>query len=274
MKKDTSTKVKQAVKLLKSVSRRAGETIEICYSGGKDSDVILRLANLADIPFKAIHRVSGIDRPGTLKHCANNGVELHRAGQTFFDVVRRRGMPTRRKRFCCEVLREYRIMLFAVLGVRRDESSKRHALYKEPIQCRVYHSRAQGYVQQVLPILGWTLEDEEDFIIGEHIKLHQHYYDDDGHLCLNKRLGCIGCPLASDRGLSEYKEYPKMLRQTIRAAQDYYNSLPESAPTRRLFADAYEIAEHNLFFSSYYDFASRIFRDSKQQLEDYFGIEL
>lgn len=273
MQHTTATKERQAIKLLRSVYRRAGQTIEICYSGGKDSDVILRLAQMADIPFVAIHRLSGIDRPGTIAHCIKNNVTIHRTGQTYFDVVRTNGMPTRRRRFCCKILREYRIHLFAVLGIRREESTHRAAIYNEPIQCRIYHTRAQGYVQQVLPILDWTLEDELAFVRYYNITLHPHYYRDDGSLDLTRRVGCIGCPLAHDKGVKEYREFPRMLRQTIINLQKYYDALPPSSTTRTLFRDAYEIVEHNLFYDSYSDFAVRIFRNSKTMLEDYFDCD-
>lgn len=42
-----SKKVKQAVRLLQSY--KGTEPIEVCYSGGKDSDVILELAKMAGI---------------------------------------------------------------------------------------------------------------------------------------------------------------------------------------------------------------------------------
>lgn len=47
-------KIQQAIKLLQSIPSHNGEPIEIAYSGGKDSDVILELARMAKINFKAI----------------------------------------------------------------------------------------------------------------------------------------------------------------------------------------------------------------------------
>lgn len=265
---DTNKKVKSSIKLLRSVYRRAQQPIEICYSGGKDSDVILRLAQMADIPFVAIHRLSGIDRPGTIAHCLKNNVQIHRPGFTYYDVVKSKGMPTRQFRSCCEKLREYRIKLFAVLGIRREESAKRAKLYLEPVQCRVYRTKAQGYVQQVLPILDYTLSNLADFISAERITLHPHYYNVDGTLNLSRRLGCIGCPLAHDRGLKEYREYPGVLRQTLKSLQAFYDSRPADANIRQLFANAYDIAAFNLLYDSISDFQTRIFRDSKRELED------
>lgn len=41
---------------------------ELCYSGGKDSDVILRIAQMAGIKYNAIYKNTTIDPSGTIKH--------------------------------------------------------------------------------------------------------------------------------------------------------------------------------------------------------------
>lgn len=61
-------KVKQSIKLLQSVQKRYDGEIEIAYSGGKDSDVILQLAKEAGIKYRAIYKNTTIDPPGTLGH--------------------------------------------------------------------------------------------------------------------------------------------------------------------------------------------------------------
>lgn len=57
MTQELETKVKQALKLLQSCSRSAGKPLEIAYSGGKDSDVILELAKMAGISYRAIYKL-------------------------------------------------------------------------------------------------------------------------------------------------------------------------------------------------------------------------
>ena len=66
MNKELEKKVGQAVKLLKVCYRAAGEPLEIAYSGGKDSDIILELARMSGIEYRAIYRNTTIDPPGTL----------------------------------------------------------------------------------------------------------------------------------------------------------------------------------------------------------------
>ena len=59
-------KVDFAIKLLQSIPQDGD--IEVSYSGGKDSDVILELAKMAGIPYRAIYKNTTIDPPGTIAH--------------------------------------------------------------------------------------------------------------------------------------------------------------------------------------------------------------
>lgn len=172
--------------------------IEVSYSGGKDSDVILELAKMAGIPFRAIYKNTTIDPPGTIKHCKEKGVEIIPPKESFFKMVERKGYPTRFSRFCCEVLKEYKVLDRAIQGIRRSESIKRRDRYKEPEICREYSKKEK--VKIYLPLLDWTDEDVERFITERGIKCHPLYYDEQGNFCVKRRLGCIQCPLQADNG--------------------------------------------------------------------------
>lgn len=156
MTENISKKVERAIKLLQSIPQHDDEPIEIAYSGGKDSDVILELARMAKINFKAIYKCTTIDPPGTIRHCVENGVQIVRPQQTFFQLIEKNGMPNRFMRFCCRVLKEYPILYNSVIGVRKCESRARNARYSEPVVCRVYNKRKNIRVQQILPILDWS----------------------------------------------------------------------------------------------------------------------
>lgn len=130
-------KVDFAIKLLRSIQLDGG-SVEVSYSGGKDSDVILELAKIAGIPYRAIYKNTTIDPPGTIAHCKSKGVEILAPTMNFFDLVKKKGCPTRRARFCCEVLKEYKVLDQAIQGIRRSESRAREARYNEPQICRVY----------------------------------------------------------------------------------------------------------------------------------------
>lgn len=269
-------KVDGALRLLRCIP---SDDIEVCYSGGKDSDVILRLAQMAGIQFTAIYKNTTIDPAGTIQHCKENGVQILQPKLTFFQLIERKGFPTRRCRFCCDKLKEYKIKDFAIQGIRREESVKRAALYKEPIICRLYGSK-KNHVNVILPILDWTDDEIAAFVTMEHIKLHPLYYREDGTLDVTRRLGCMGCPLKADNGLAEFKANPKLVKQWIKHGLVWWNKERKKPMRAQLkFANIYEVFAHNIFYDSYEAFKAAKYgmfgtEDYKQLLCDYFKIDL
>lgn len=82
-------KVDFAIKLLQSIPTNDGP-IELSYSGGKDSDVILELARMSGIPFEAIYKNTTIDPPGTIAHCKEQGVTIVNPKISFLKLVEKR----------------------------------------------------------------------------------------------------------------------------------------------------------------------------------------
>lgn len=277
MTEELQKKVDRAIKLLQSTCK--DQQVELCYSGGKDSDVILELAKIAGINYRAIYKNTTIDPPGTIKHCIDNGVKVVRPKISFFQLIEKKGFPTRRARFCCEYLKEYKIMGKAIQGIRRSESVKRAKTYNEPTMCRIYGSK-KNHVEAIFPILDFTDKDVEEFVKERDIKLHPLYYNEDGSLNIKKRLGCMGCPLKSDNGLADFKANPKLVRAWLRAGKKWWDSHPH-IESRKKFSDIYELFVSSIFFDSYERsmavirgglFDDRI--DCKKWLEDYFKITL
>ena len=174
-------KIDVAINLLRSIPQDG--PIELSYSGGKDSDVILELARMAEIPFEAIYKNTTIDPPGTIAHCKENGVTILQPKMTFLQIVEQKGTPSRFARFCCEILKEYKVYDRAIQGIRRCESTARYKRYKEPEMCRVYPKG--GKVRVYLPILEWTNDDVAEFIQKRGIKCAPVYYDGGGNSTLN-----------------------------------------------------------------------------------------
>ena len=119
-------KIDQSIRLLQSVQKRYDGEIELAYSGGKDSDVILQLAKEAGIRYRAIYKNTTIDPPGTIAHVKEMGVEILRPKENFFQLIAKKGFPSRFSRFCCEVLKEYKVLDKTVIGVRKAESRARN----------------------------------------------------------------------------------------------------------------------------------------------------
>lgn len=266
-------KVEQSIKLLQSI--KTDEPIEVAYSGGKDSDVILELAKMAGIKFRAIYKNTTIDPPGTIKHVIDMGVEMVRPKMNFFEIIKKNGFPTMRARFCCKYLKEYKILDYIIIGVRKSESNKRAKLYQEPIMCYRYSSKDK--VQRIMPILTWTNDDIEEFIIKRHIKCAPIYYDENGRFDVTKRLGCMACPLKSKK-LEDFEKYPNLVKAWINAGMVWWNTHP-NANSHNKFVSIYDLFVHNVFFDSYWKFIEwkhNMFEtvDCKKFLEDYFKIKL
>lgn len=273
-------KIKDSIRILKMGAQ--DKTVELSYSGGKDSDVILALAKMAEISVRPIYKCTTIDPPGTIKHVRDSGVEVVKPKETFFQLIEKHGFPTMRARFCCDKLKEYKIMDDAIQGIRRCESVKRTKNYKEPFICRIYGSK-KNHVNVILPILEWTDDDVREFVEAYGIKCHPLYYDEDGKFRVERRLGCLACPLQGDRGLEDFKTYPKLVRCWLKAGKKWFdrphNPKRGKPGSRQKFDDVYQLFCHNLFFDSYSAFNTLrggLFGtvDCKAFLEDYFKIDL
>lgn len=253
MNKELEKKVGQAVKLLQVCYKAAGEPLELAYSGGKDSDVILELAKMSGIEYRAIYKNTTIDPPGTIKHVKENGVEIRRPKESFFSLMKRKGFPGRIMRFCCSELKEYKILDNCVIGIRRCESTKRANRYTEPTMCLTYGSK-KNHVNAIYPILDWSDEDELEFIEERGIKLHPLYYREDGSIDITKRLGCMCCPLVYyKKRLQQFKQYPGMVKAYLRCGNEFLKSHSESK-TKKRFSDVFEYFVANTFFDHYKDF--------------------
>lgn len=275
---DYNRKVELAIKLLQSIPQDG--PIELSYSGGKDSDVILELAKMAGIPFEAIYKQTTIDPPGTTAHAKEVGATIVRPEKTFLQLVSENGLPTRFRRFCCEKMKEYKIHDRAIQGIRRSESTARAKRYKEPEICRTYPHKQK--VRVYLPILEWTDADVERFIKERGIKLAPVYYDADGNFDVKKRLGCICCPMTSRKKLcEEYKKYPKFLKAEIKALAEYQRNKPGRKSTMR-FKTPYNQMFYHIFCDNLDQYETRVNGgllpdsgiDTKKFLEDYFKIDL
>lgn len=269
-------KIDFAINLLRSIPQDG--PIELSYSGGKDSDVILELARMSGITFEAIYKNTTIDPPGTIQHCKENGVTIINPEKTFLQLVEEKGTPSRFVRFCCEKLKEYKVYDRAIQGIRKVESIARAKRYKEPEMCRVYSAKEK--VRIYLPILDWTDEDVAKFIEDRKIKCAPLYYDEYGKFHVERRLGCIGCPLAYHNGRDDFRKYPKLLRQIIKAKKKFYDTHPNVG--KSFNRNVYDGFYYQFFCQDMDEYRTAITGgifpelaiDTKEYLENYFGIEL
>lgn len=208
-----SAKIDQSIRIIKSLYNP--DKPYICaFSGGKDSIVIYDLCKKSGLPIEYIYSNTTIDPPGHLRFIRENysDVKIVQPKKSFYQIVERYGLPTRHRRFCCRHLKEYVGRNSNVIeGLRIDEGvkrGKRLSELKEPEQCDTKIKNKK----HIYPILQWTEKDVWDYIYANKLPYPDLY---------NKgfsRLGCVGCPLATQRQrLKEYRLYPKFAYATIKA---------------------------------------------------------
>ena len=276
MRPELEKKVERAIRLLQLIPQDGD--IELSYSSGKDSDVILELAKMAGIPYRAIYKATTIDPPGTIAHAKEMGAEVIHPKKTFFQLVSESGFPSRFSRECCSVLKEYKVCDRAIQGIRRSESRKRAERYKEPEYCRVYSSKVKAKIY--LPILEWTDQDVAEFIKERNIKCHPLYYSG-GQFDVTKRLGCMGCPLASrNKRIQFFKENPKWLKAWIRAGQKFFTSERyKNGKAKYKFKNAFEVMGLHLYCDNMDEFKEKTYTlfgefDWKEFLQKEFNIDM
>ena len=267
--------------MIQSASKVAtahGQLLEVCYSGGKDSDVILELTKMAGVPYRAIYKNTSIDPSGTIKHAKEMGVEIMQPKKRFFELVAENGFPSRFMRFCCRYLKEYKILDYAILGIRSEESKLRAKRYKEPELCHVYNKKEK--VRQYLPILNWSEEDITEFAVARKIVFHPLYYDERGNFHPERRLGCLCCPLQSYKErLKSFKENPNMVKLYCKYGGEWFKNHKQTKTAQRL-KDIYEMFTFSVFCKNMQEFNKKFGEtlfddgiDCKRFLENYFNIK-
>jgi len=202
----------KAIKFIKTIAKNTNKPLYAGNSGGKDSAVVDYLLQKSGIEYTSIYANTTIDPPGTIRHIRENypHTVIMQPKETFYQLVERKGLPTRLNRYCCEFLKEY-VSVGKIIfeGIRSSESKNRQN--RDYIQCD--NRKWQKGSQHVYPIYDWTDEDVYSFIAEKKIKLAPHYETG------AKRLGCVGCPLVSRKGAreKEFELYPKYYEAIKRA---------------------------------------------------------
>lgn len=127
-------KEKDAISRLQTFAPKDGEPYWLCYSGGKDSDVIRILAQLAGVQHEIHHNLTTVDAPETIAYIKSiSNVVIDKARyddgtpKTMWNLIPRKKLPpTRLMRWCCSELKEGGGKgRLKVTGVRWDESKAR-----------------------------------------------------------------------------------------------------------------------------------------------------
>jgi len=204
-----------------------------CFSGGKDSVVIKALAAAAGIDVEWHYNVTTIDPPEVVTFIRRQhpDVIFQKPIEAFHKAILRKGIPTRRVRWCCELFKEKRTPpgRRIILGVRAAESPRRARTWSTFTR----HRHNQEYA--VLPILHWEASNVWQFIHDNHLEYCCLY--DQGF----KRIGCVGCPLSGSKRIAQsFARWPAIARQIKRAARTRWEQQKAKqidTPSYRNFAD-------------------------------------
>lgn len=221
------------------------QPLVITYSGGKDSDVMLHLAEKSNIPFEVLHSLTTADAPETVRHVYDTFRRLEEKGVkctvdkhvqpdgsrvTMWNLIQKKLMPpTRLMRYCCDALKEGggKDRLIAT-GVRWAESTSRkrrgglEVLTSKPQNKlilsndndenrRLFETCQLKGKRVVNPIVDWQTADIWDYVGAEKIPMNPLYCEG------FHRVGCVGCPMASKTRIMEFACYPKIKVAYIRA---------------------------------------------------------
>lgn len=268
----TVDKVQRSIDRIKAFEPSEGYFL--CFSGGKDSIVIKRLAELAGVKFDAHYSVTTVDPP-ELTHFIRDehpDVTFDKPELSMRQlIIKARFPPTRVNRYCCAKLKETqgkgRVTMtgtrWAESPRRRDNqglvtifSVKKGIEAAEDSQAKYRRVERGGIVMNtdnaperrtvelcyrtsktlVNPIIDWEDEDVWEFIRAEHIPYCSLY--DEG----KARLGCIGCPMAEPQTRKlEFERWPFMYRMYLHAFADMLKARQDSGKIYKSWVDAEDV---------------------------------
>lgn len=217
---------------------RYGKPLLITYSGGKDSQVLVALAERSGIDFEVVNSHTTADAPETVYfireqfrqmegrgiNCAIEKPRYKGKPTSMWSLIPQKMMPpTRLVRYCCAVLKENTGRdRFIATGVRWAESTRRknsrgvmELMHKDPAKRiilmgdndekrQLFETCNLKSKMTVNPIVDWSDDDVWDYTHSEHLPVNPLYCE--GH----KRVGCIGCPMAVGGGRQhEFMRWPK-----------------------------------------------------------------
>lgn len=239
-----------------ALSYDAEQGYYLAFSGGKDSQALYHMAQLAGVKFQGHMNLTSVDPPEVIRFVKQKypEVELIKPKKSIFQIaIERQILPTMRVRWCCE---EYKEMAGAgkvtLIGIRKAESARRAKRNEVEISSRKFSGDLDGldeYRQEQKAkrarrkskeqgvnitnadekkTLG-CIHGKESLLISPII----HWTEQDVWEFLNEvvsvshcslydegwhRIGCIDCPMSSYRQKTlENERYPHVKRGWLRA---------------------------------------------------------
>ena len=257
-------KERRAIEVLKAFEPEDG--YHLCYSGGKDSDCIRILADLAGVKHEIHHNLTTADAPETVYYVKSiPNVIIDKPEISMWRLIEKKMIPpTRLARYCCAELKERGgAGRLRITGVRKKESVKRAELgglvtiigkpatvEKKAVElgAEVGKNKKGGLIlnmdndpsrrlvehcyrtsnTMVNPIIDWSEADVWDFLKAHGCKSNPLYE------CGFKRVGCVGCPMAGKRRYAEFERWPKYRAMYVAAFDRMLEARRRAGKTSRL----------------------------------------
>jgi phosphoadenosine phosphosulfate reductase len=229
-------KIKKSIKMLQDAQGMALQFSEdgfyLAFSGGKDSQCLYHIAQMAGVKFKSHMSITTLDPPELMKFIRKNYPDtvFHLPELNFYKlIVKKKSLPTRVIRYCCTYLKEQGgAGTVTLTGIRAAESSKRAKRKELEVTSRKYSENFDQFSIDkekliacvsgkdkiiINPIFDWTDHDVWEFLKSNKIEYCKLY--DEGY----KRIGCMFCPMgATKQKKMDLKRYPKvaaMIKKSI-----------------------------------------------------------
>ena len=232
----TEEKINYAVKLLQHYERVAlqlnPDGYFLCFSGGKDSQLLYLLAKLSNVQFRAYFSNTTNENPKNIKFIREkySDVRFLNPKKNFYQLVSEKGLPTITRRYCCSVLKENAGAGYVVLtGERREESKKREKYATISHQSRnenrnrdiadfeeIKHECVKGKDKiRVRPLLEFTEKEVFDILKKFAVPINPCYKN-------HNRIGCIFCPFAKKQEIEEYcLQFPRAKKTLLKSLEQY-----------------------------------------------------
>lgn len=190
----------------------------LAFSGGKDSVLLWWLCKEAKVNYQMFFYNNSL-----LNSDAKNFVleffpetKILKPQLNFFQLVEKKKiLPTRKSRFCCQYFKECYGSLthYTLTGVRNDESYNRSftkisEFRPNPITRKMKHL--------INPLVFLTEKEVWQLIKKNNLPICNSYKT-------LKRNGCIGCPMSCNRTKEIFIKYPKFKNMWLKACKIVYD---------------------------------------------------
>lgn len=255
------SKLEHSVELLRKAERIAlmydsDDGYYLAFSGGKDSQALYHVAQLAGVKFKGRMSLTSVDPPHVIRFVKKHypDVELIKPKMSMFAKAVERGvLPTMNVRWCCADFKESAgAGKVTLIGVRAAESTRRAKRHEVEVSSRKFSGDLDGFD-------AWSKEQIEKKMSKTKRKINEDEFSvktDNEVRCINgkdsilispifkwteadvwyflneivnvphcelydmgySRIGCILCPMASKKSKQrDIKMFPHVKRGWIKA---------------------------------------------------------